>query len=149
MLITNFIQPQNSRNVFSRTYSNFFDVSRLYLAPEILETQQNMLKSNIYSFALIFYEVLFNESPFKNVKNYCKFVSKIVNDNYRPSFDKTCINEGAKLLIEKCWYENPSERPSFSEIIDELEHNKLILLDDVDKSKYDNYIKSFKEQFTQ
>ena len=113
----NFIQPQNSRNVFSCSSSNFFDVSRLYLAPEILKTQQNMPKSDVYSFALIFYEILSNESPFKKINNYLKYLSKIVNENYRPSFDKTCINEGARLLIEKCWSENPSDRLSFSEII--------------------------------
>ena len=138
-----YIQPQNSQSVFGRSSSNLTDISLLYLAPEILESQQNILKSDVYSFALIFFEILSNEAPFKKTNDYFQLMQKIVNEKYRPSFEKTGINEETQKLIEKCWSDNPSDRPSFFKILDELETNEKVLASNVDKQKYKNSIKPF------
>ena len=48
-------------------------------------------------------------------------------------------------MIEACWSEEISKRPSFSQIILELETNPEFISDDVDRNEFFKYIKSIEQ----
>ena len=88
-----------------------------YVAPEILLNDEYTKKSDTYSFSLIIYRIITGEEPFQ-IDDYFVFWKKI-RKGYRPKFNKT-IPSFYKNLIEKCWSENPDDRPSFDEIVEIL-----------------------------
>lgn len=47
-------------------------------------------------------------------------VKTAVISGKRPTFENVPIKSSFKRLIEKCWSENPSERPEFSELFEKL-----------------------------
>ena len=43
-------------------------------------------------------------------------------------------------MIERCWSENPSERPTFDQIVTELKTNKKFITEKVDEKEFCEYI---------
>ena len=44
-------------------------------------------------------------------------------------------------MIEIGWSEDPNERPTFDQIVHELENDPNFITQDIDKNQYFNYIK--------
>ena len=93
-------------------------------APEILQAVQACdirshlfsEKSDVYSFAMTCYEVLTGCIPFENFSGICY---DPVIQGKRPKLPRH-VNPMLKTLVERCWHGNPLERPSFSDMIEEL-----------------------------
>ena len=89
-------------------------------APEILQAVQQCdiklelftQKSDVYAFGMTCYEVLTGCMPFEELGGRCY---DIVIEGRRPLLPKS-IDLGWKELLNRCWHENPLERPSFIEI---------------------------------
>ena len=105
----------------------------VYKAPEVIKNRQYSEKSDVYSFAILMYEVLTDLVPFPSFLNdeltEFKFNEKVVCENFRPTFSVP-IKKSFKELIEQCWSADPSERPSFEEIFHKLAFN-------IDDSSFD------------
>ncbi|URD85252.1 serine threonine protein kinase [Musa troglodytarum] len=91
-----------------------------YVAPEVFCNEEYNTKVDVFSFALILQEMIEGCAPFcykqdNEVPN--AYVSK-----QRPPFGAPpkLYLHGLKELIEECWSENPADRPSFKDIIDQL-----------------------------
>ena len=81
-----------------------------YIAPEIEASLNGYdYKADVYSFGVVIWEIYTLKSPILNK-------AKVPND---------CPKD-LKNLIRKCLEENPTNRPSFNEIVDDL--NKFIAL---------------------
>lgn len=112
----------------------------MYIAPEIWEDSDYSEKSDVYAFAYILYEIYANQKPFKNL-TWTKLSYKVCNGE-RP--DTSFIPNPYKQLIEKCWSQEPKERPTSAEIVERLENDKDFindLIEEDDFLKYVNYIK--------
>lgn len=97
------------------------ETSCRYLAPEVYTNEEYDTKVDVFSFALILQEMIEGSLPFSGKKG--KEVPKSYAEKKRPPF-KThakCYAHGLKELIEDCWSENPSHRPTFKQIIPRLE----------------------------
>ncbi|CAA7019407.1 unnamed protein product [Microthlaspi erraticum] len=70
-------------------------------------------KIDVYSFAIVLWELLTNRQPFSGIPNILVpyFISK---NNERPSL-RGIPNEAVPIL-ESCWAEDPEARPEFEEI---------------------------------
>ncbi|PRP88917.1 hypothetical protein PROFUN_00385 [Planoprotostelium fungivorum] len=95
----------------------------LWLAPEIMVGRPYDEKSDVYSFAIILWEMLsrkmpFDEFPFANW--YSQLEDSIVAGTRPTVPGKT--HPGYKRLIIDCWSGNPAHRPSFTEIKTHLTH---------------------------
>ena len=117
-----------------------------YEAPEILQELPYDQKADVYSFGILMFEVLTNSSPYPelekkfNIVNITQFMSKVIQQNYRPKFTVP-IKKSIRNLIEKCWSKDPKERPSFGEIFTKLSNqNDDFILDDVDVDELNLYI---------
>ena len=67
----------------------------------------------------------------------------------RPSIPPE-VPEPYKKLIESCWADNPSDRPTFDNILKQLTENKAFITDSVDEAefyKYVDYIQSSPTSF--
>lgn len=142
----------NDKNKKSAGRKNKLAGTYLYMPPEVIKNEDNpefSEASDVYAFSLIAYEMFAGQPPFKSEEFYGAMKS-----NKRPEFDSS-FPEDYKEIIEKCWKENPQERPKFEEIVQFLENDDLLQkLEDkfeLDIELFDDYhemISEFPEQFT-
>lgn len=93
--------------------------------------------SDVYSFASIAYEIVCCEKDYSK-SDVNKFIQKVISGG-NPKFDKSITKSMQKLLI-KCWSANVDERPSFSDIFNQLSTEFSYFKDDVDSNKIKNYL---------
>ncbi|KAE9606335.1 hypothetical protein Lal_00013593 [Lupinus albus] len=103
------------------------DTSWRYVAPEIYRNEEYDTKVDVFSFGLILQEMIEGFPPFyTNPENE---VPKAYVENERPPFKAPpkLYAYGLKQLIEECWDEKPSRRPTFRQIIEILEDTNFHL----------------------
>lgn len=67
-----------------------------------------------------------NQKPFKINESIRELKNKICELKTRPEF-KVPIPPAYRNLIERCWSEDPKDRPTFETIVEELKTNQLII----------------------
>ncbi|PKK71766.1 kinase-like protein, partial [Rhizophagus irregularis] len=83
-----------------------------YIAPEVLSGKEYTFKSDIYSIAMLMWEISFGQPPFMNYEHDCILALNII-DGIRPKIISE-IPSKYKSLMEQCWDANPLERPNIS-----------------------------------
>ena len=109
------------------------------MAPEFLDDFEKFNRTkpiDAYSFAFVFYELVTNESPYNDINNLT--IIKKVMEGKRPEFKKPIPNF-CKKLIERCWSEDPNNRPTFNEIVKEIETN-YSLIEGIDKQRFKQFV---------
>ncbi|KAE9594549.1 putative protein kinase TKL-Pl-5 family [Lupinus albus] len=103
------------------------DTSYRYAAPEVFKQEEYDTTVDVFSFALILQEMIEGCPPFSAKKD--EEVPKVYAAKERPPFRAPSKHyaHGLKELIEECWNENPSKRPTFRQIITRLESIKNII----------------------
>ncbi|VFQ97079.1 unnamed protein product [Cuscuta campestris] len=103
------------------------EASCRYVAPEVFKNEEYDTKVDVFSFALILQEMIEGCPPFRAKKD--NEVPKSYAAKQRPPFKAPAkfYAHGLKELIEECWNDKPSERPTFKQIIPRLEsiYNKF------------------------
>ncbi|XP_056014971.1 atrial natriuretic peptide receptor 1-like [Ostrea edulis] len=97
----------------------------LWVAPELLRKSvtktdiTEMQCADVYSFAIILYEVLSRKEPFEDDRYFLtldEIVTKLKHVNqtpFRPRIDLVEINRDIERLMKMCWDEDPKSRPTF------------------------------------
>lgn len=100
----------------------------LYMAPEVLKGQNFNESSDIYSFGLVLWELVAQREVFSGtyVDEYSveEFRDEVINAHLRPTIDENMrLTYPPRLfnIMERCWAEIPASRPSFDQLIPELE----------------------------
>ena len=92
-----------------------------FMAPEIINEEEYDEKVDVYSFGVIVFFILSGgEMPNIKIRDIC--LGK--KADIPPSFTKF-----ARDLINACWEFDPSERPSFKKICEDIERNNFNLLE--------------------
>eukprot|EP00871_Galdieria_phlegrea_P002432 jgi/Galph1/318/GphlegSOOS_G5063.1 len=89
-----------------------------YMAPEVMRHQNYSESADIYSFAVVINELFCEEPPYRYLLPVQAAIA-VAKKNCRPS-TKKIKNEVLKDIIERCWSENPQERPDWETIINSL-----------------------------
>ncbi|KAI5078236.1 hypothetical protein GOP47_0005907 [Adiantum capillus-veneris] len=99
--------------------------SRHYMAPEILRGDAFDKSVDVYSFAMILYQMIEGSPPFVD-KTEDEVLEAVAYNHERPPFRQKNKHypEGLKELIVECWDENAHKRPNFTDVIDLLEQIK-------------------------
>lgn len=101
--------------------------TRQYMSPEVLLGQPYNLYADVYSFAILLYEIMALKRPFSQF-NFHEIEQKVGLMGLRP--DLTCIYDSAPdsiiELIESCWTTELFKRPDFKTIYNQLEHEVSI-----------------------
>ena len=111
-----------------------------HAAPEVWKNLGYTKKVDVYAFAFTVYEIMTNEKPFSDLKSVYQIMKEVLILGNRPLF-KYDIPNCYKKLIEKCWSQNPSDRPSFDDIIDQLKNNSDFVTEaSADANEYYNFV---------
>ena len=105
----------------NRTFTNGIGTP-IYMSPEILNGERYSLPTDIFSFGIILYECYLFEKPYQDKKLFPHSwsVPQFIQSGKRLNkLDN--INDRMWKLINKCWDENPKERPDNDYIIEQLQ----------------------------
>jgi len=90
-----------------------------WMAPEVINNQYYNEKADVFSFAIIMWEVYTRKIPY-NGMGPVQVVALVVNRRERPRIPSSCPQILAQLM-EQCWKHDHRLRPSFNEIVKRLE----------------------------
>lgn len=119
----------------------------LYMAPELMNDEDQYGPAvDIYAFALIAYEIIAGIEPFSEKGKPATFniiVSKVLSGG-RPKLPNI-VPEKMRQLIEKCWSQDPKDRPSFEEIFRQLSSDFSYIDEDIDEDEINDYLEILEE----
>ena len=104
-----------------------------WMAPEYLCQGIFNSKSDIYSFSILIWEIIMEDTiPYKNtnIYNYILGAEDVVTNN-RPVINDDKFDTELKVLVERMWDNDYNKRPEISEILDIIENLK---------KKYENLV---------
>ena len=89
-----------------------------WMAPEIIRHERYSRSADVYSFAMIVYELLTHQAPFAD-RSPLQAAAAAALSHARPRLPDG-VPPPLLALLRACWAEEPSERPSFRRVSDEL-----------------------------
>lgn len=91
-----------------------------YMAPEVFEHKVYDNSVDVFSFAMMLYEMFEGLAPFDDKEAY-EAATLIATDECRPPMRVTTYPPGMVDLIRKCWSSYQPSRPPFDKIVQQLE----------------------------
>lgn len=91
-----------------------------WMAPEVIEHKPYDRKVDVFSFAIVLWELLTGKLPYDYLTPLQAAVG-VVQKGLRPTIPKNTHPRIAELL-DKCWQQDPTLRPDFCEITEILQH---------------------------
>jgi serine/threonine protein kinase len=111
-----------SRDVYSKDYYRMGTKTMLpvkWMAPESLADNIFTVKSDVWSFGVVCWEVFsLGSTPYPGVGNH--EVSDYIGGGHRLKIPKLCPPE-IYHIMEQCWSEDSNRRPDFSHLVLQLE----------------------------
>jgi len=92
----------------------------LWMPPEVMMGKLVTEKADVYSYAIVLWEIITQQVPFPDMTSFPKFRQAVCLKNVRPPLDDV-KQESIKKLLEECWHRNPEVRPSFEDIIKKID----------------------------
>eukprot|EP00698_Gefionella_okellyi_P001588 TRINITY_DN11514_c0_g2_i3.p1 TRINITY_DN11514_c0_g2~~TRINITY_DN11514_c0_g2_i3.p1 ORF type:complete len:448 (-),score=105.20 TRINITY_DN11514_c0_g2_i3:39-1382(-) len=92
-----------------------------WMAPEVYQEQNYDTHADVFSFALIAWEMFAEQEPLADMMP-ARAAGAMANQGVRPSMDtikETCPTS-LQTLIQQCWAHEPEQRPSFAQIAESL-----------------------------
>ncbi|XP_073011432.1 serine/threonine-protein kinase STY46-like [Typha latifolia] len=90
-----------------------------WMAPEVIEHKPYDHKADVFSFGIVLWELITGKIPYEYLTPLQAAVG-VVQKGLRPTIPNNTRPKIANLL-EKCWQQDPNERPDFSEILETLQ----------------------------
>lgn len=114
----------------------------MYMAPEIISGDCYTYKVDVYAFSFVFYELITCKKPFEGYTSVFGLIDD-VKKGKRP--DLSLIKEEKiRIFLSKCWSENLTERPTFSQIVEEMMKDEFKRsFGFIDDNEIDEYIDLF------
>ncbi|CAN8240756.1 unnamed protein product [Cochlearia groenlandica] len=90
-----------------------------WMAPEMIKEKPYTRKVDVYSFGIVLWEIITTLHPFQGMTPV-QAAFAVSQKNKRPPLSAS-FQPALAHLIKRCWSENPSKRPDFSNIVTVLE----------------------------
>ncbi|KAG0610046.1 hypothetical protein M758_7G034700 [Ceratodon purpureus] len=128
----------------STTYSNqtFNTGTSRWMPPEVIKLTSDSRESGLsnclklpkypfkcdtYSFGMVCYEILAGCVPFSDINSPSEIKRRVIMNHERPILPGNCPAK-LKVLIERCWSQEPKKRQNFEAICLELKYVKYLLM---------------------
>mmetsp|Transcript_67785 Transcript_67785/g.196007 ORF Transcript_67785/g.196007 Transcript_67785/m.196007 type:complete len:288 (+) Transcript_67785:157-1020(+) len=89
-----------------------------WMAPEVLKGTDYTTKADVFSFAMVAFEVAFRHVPFESLDAHQ--VARQTMAGMRPDMEDDFNTEeappGLLDIIRECWHQEPEQRPSFADV---------------------------------
>jgi serine/threonine protein kinase len=89
-----------------------------YMAPEIYEGERYAFPVDVYAFGVLVYTCITLATPFAGIDNLYELGSRVVHGE-RPTIPEW-VGQKWGALITRCWSGDPSNRPTFEDIVREM-----------------------------
>jgi len=90
-----------------------------WMAPEVLGNQKYSESADVFSFAIVCWEMLSKVCPYEGMSQI-QVAMAVLNHGLRPKIPGWCPDH-FRQMIESCWKHDPAERPPFREILQLME----------------------------
>ncbi|XP_035213319.1 mitogen-activated protein kinase kinase kinase 11-like isoform X2 [Stegodyphus dumicola] len=90
-----------------------------WMAPEVIKSSTFSKASDVWSYGVLLWELLTGETPYKGIDALAVAYGVAVNKLTLP-IPSTCPSPFSSLM-EACWHPDPHQRPTFMQILHELE----------------------------
>mmetsp|Transcript_5063 Transcript_5063/g.10998 ORF Transcript_5063/g.10998 Transcript_5063/m.10998 type:complete len:609 (-) Transcript_5063:1179-3005(-) len=90
-----------------------------WMAPEVIEHKPYDEKADVFSFAIVIWELLTTKVPYGDMTPLQAAVG-VVQKGLRPGIPQNCPPTLAELM-EMCWHQSPAVRPSFRDLTPRLQ----------------------------
>jgi serine/threonine protein kinase len=91
-----------------------------YMAPEVALCDDYAFSADIYSFAILLWEICTLQTAFVDISCPSSVFSQIVHGGVRPAIRKIGT-KSLRELLQASWHPNPDARPSFATIVAQLQ----------------------------
>jgi serine/threonine protein kinase len=85
------------------------------MAPEMFKCEGYNFSYDVYSFAILLWEICTLKKPFEKYREFKDLERKVVDEGKRPSL-KSFSSYALKDLLTRCWDPDHSQRPTFESI---------------------------------
>lgn len=110
----------NARTHSSQRYKmSGYTGSLRYMAPEVALRKRYGEKVDVYSYGILLWQMARDRTPFNSITTVEEFMEGVVHRGLRPKLDKVWPSEFSSLLCS-CWHKEAELRPSFAQIVAEL-----------------------------
>jgi serine/threonine protein kinase len=92
----------------------------LWMAPEVLTNQAYDESADLYSFGIVLWELMTHKDPYPEINTFGEMLEKVCKQHHRPAIPESCPPT-LRALMEKCWDPVPSKRPSFVDVLSEID----------------------------
>ncbi|KAL1735313.1 kinase-like domain-containing protein, partial [Schizophyllum commune] len=99
--------------------SSYFCGSANWAAPEVLQSGQLSVKSDIYAFACVVYELFAGHAPFADIPNggYAILFKVVIAKERAARPHCSALSDAVWALVTRCWAHEPAERLSAQEAV--------------------------------
>lgn len=96
-----------------------------YMAPEVIKRTRYNQKADVFSFAMLLWEMVKREIPYHEFDMDQMKIAMAIVEGVRPDIPSTVLDP-LKKLMEDCWTANPESRPSFQAILQRMRKEKVV-----------------------
>jgi serine/threonine protein kinase len=91
-----------------------------HMAPEVLEMKPYRASADVYSFAMVLYQMIAGKAPFQGFDTPVQVAWQVIREGLRPEVPERCPPKLADIMT-RSWGSDPDARPTFRELIEELQ----------------------------
>jgi len=92
----------------------------IYMAPEMHRNEPYNAAVDVFSFALVCWELYSLEKPFRGWTQY-RLIKGVGDGDVRPSPVPASMPSEVVTLMERCWQKESRDRPGMTEVVSKLD----------------------------
>lgn len=105
----------------SKLYGEYtFVGTPFWAAPEVIRHEDYDEKADVYSYAIVLWELVERKDPYENVNPF-QVPLLVAEDGLRPAEFTNAAPLGLEQLMKQCWDADPEQRPTFAELAETLQ----------------------------